>query len=639
MRRSRASQGGFSMATTLIIVALVGGIASALIILSSNQMSVDQKTRDKVRATYLAEAGVEHLAFLIRKAHANSVDLTIPTGSTKDAPVVDGFTLDCLDLKGSDGIAETVSTVTMIDGRRISLTAERFLEKAPLPATDENFDPLEAQTTTLMYSLTAELRYAGAVEDKKTLDLNMDENLRRVHGTSLGRVVRVLEYKVTPIFDKFAFWNGRMEILPGPNAIFNGRVHTNSDLYIGSGGGLTINTDYLRANGNMFRHRYDDPAGSSTNYVQIRDPYKDPYSAQGQLGDNMWDWKMSYESAADYNTGWNEDANWVDQLGDPKLDGKIKNKNFGGDDKSLFLEPPKVEIKDPGGDYYNNADIVIKDTTVYQRVGNNPDGSPVLVDITASLPADAIKTSTVYDAREGIDGNPATNNNGTHVPVTVLDVSKLEPGKGFPNNGVIYAYRTKTKAADSTSPRVIEGVQLVNGSKLPANMTFVTNGPAYVQGDFNVGTDRKGAAVIADAVNLLSNGWSNTKTKGNGTPAAKTTEYNFALVTGNTPTDHSMPAGLRYSGGLENLPRFHENWAGVDMKYQGSLMCLWESKIATGRWGKGSVYSPPNRRWDFDARFGDPDSPAKPPRFPQTVSISRTTYVEGYPVASEEKAP
>ena len=51
---------------------------------------------------------------------------------------------------------------------------------------------------------------------------------------------------------------------------------------------------------------------------------------------------------------------------------------------------------------------------------------------------------------------------------------------------------------------------------------------------------------------------------------------------------------------------------------------------------RSNVYTPPNRNWDFDARFGDPDSSAKPPLFPQTVSIDRTTYVEGYPTPDPE---
>ncbi|HEX7900619.1 MAG TPA: hypothetical protein VF950_22840 [Planctomycetota bacterium] len=652
---SRSSQRGFSLATTLVLVTLVGGIASALIILSNNQMSVDQKTRDKVRATYIAEAGVEYLAHVLRRAHADNRNLTMPTASSGETITVDGNVLECRDYKSAftlsdgsiglspaeppvpDGVAEAIFTEIQIDNQRIQLSGERFLEKPPPVPSDPNYDPLERQTTTIMYSLIAELRYQPRTQLSTD---SVDQSLRRTTLTSLGRVVRVMEFKITPIFDKFAFWDGDLEILPGPKAIFNGRIHTNKNLYIGAGGGLDINTDYIRANGDMYRHRLDNPSGSAWAEVTIRDPYADPYAAQGQLGpdSSKWVWDPKYESKNDYNTSWDMDANWLSNVADPALAGKIKN-NDNESSQKLQLQPPAKETSiDVNGFYHENADIVIVDTKVYQRQGSD------LVDITSTLPAGTVADGSVFDAREDANGDPNASGNGTAVPTTVIDMGKLQTGSGFPANGVIYAYRTKTKAASGGDPRVIEGVQLVNGKTLANDLTFVTNGPVYVQGDYNVdipadasaGTPanpRKGAAIMGDAVNLLSNGWDGSKTKSSSPPAAKETTYNFALVTGNTPTD--LDQKYKYSGGLENLPRFHENWGGVKCNYQGALMCLWKSTIATGRWGKDKVYSPPNRNWDFDARFGDPDATAKPPMFPQTVSIDRTTYVEGYPTSDE----
>ncbi len=666
MVRTRGSQRGFSLATTLVIVALVGGIASALIILSTNQMGVDQKTRDKVRATYLAEAAVEQLAFLLRQAHANSQDMEVP-GATH---VIDGVTLTCVDRKpkiavdarttilsanpGTDGAADTVTAETVIDDHRIALTAERFMVRLPPFPGDADYDPqsLTRLTTTMMYSLTAELRYIARAESADEKLVDVDETLRRVHRSALGRVTRVMEYEVTPIFDKFAFWNGDLEILPGPAAIFNGRIHTNKDLYIGAGTGLDINTDYIRARGDMYRHRLDNPAGSAWATVTVRDPYADPYAAQGKMGENPWVWDPSFESGSAYNSKWDENANWLDQVNeDPALKETTKIRNSDNEsDLKLQLTPPEVKTKDPGQEYYNAADIVIEDNTVYQRTGVDAEGKPILKDITSSLPPKTITESSVYDAREVANGG---GKDGADVKVTVIDMSLLKQGAGFPENGVLYAYRTKTKKAEGASPRYIEGIQLVNGQTLASDLTVVTNGPAYVQGNYNMDIDpsnlpahadkklaapfkdpqpRKGAAIIADAVNLLSEGWNGAKSASNSKPPnAKETTFNFALVTGNVPTE----PGKSYSGGLENLPRFHENWGGVNCNYRGALMCLWESEIATGKWGKGNVYTPPNRNWDFDANFGNPASDAKPPLFPQTVNISRTTYAEGYPAPKD----
>ncbi len=661
MVRTRGSQRGFSLATTLVIVALVGGIASALIILSTNQMGVDQKTRDKVRATYLAEAAVEQLAFLLRQAHANCENMLEP-GSTH---LVDGILLTCVDRKpkipvdkrtsvlsenpGTDNEADTVTAETTIDDHRIALTAERFMVRLPPFPGDDDYDPksLSRLTTTMMYSLTAELRYIARAETSDEKLVNVDDTLRRVHRSSLGRVTRVMEFEITPILDKFAFWNGALEMLPGPKAIFNGRVHTNGDLHIGAGTGLDINTDYIRAKGEVYRHRLDNPGGSAWATVTIRDPYADPYNAQGQLGENPWVWDPGYESESTYNSKWELDPNWLEQVNKaPELAETKKIRNIDNESElKLQLTPPEIGTKGVDGYYHKEADIVIQDSTVLQKTGVDGDGNPVYKDITSTLPPKTITESNVYDAREVDNGS---GKDGADVKVTVIDMSLLTKGGAFPENGVIYAYRTKTKKAEGATPRYIEGIQLKNGQTLAGDLTVVTNGPAYVQGNYNMDIDpanlpahadkgqaagftepqpRKGAAIIADAVNLLSEGWNGSKSASSPkAPTAKETTFNFALVTGNVETE----AGKSYSGGLENLPRFHENWGGVNCNYRGALMCLWPSEIATGKWGKNNVYTPPNRNWDYDPNFGDPAA-AKPPLFPQTVNISRTTYLEGYP--------
>ena len=65
-------------------------------------------------------------------------------------------------------------------------------------------------------------------------------------------------------------------------------------------------------------------------------------------------------------------------------------------------------------------------------------------------------------------------------------------------------------------------------------MTVVTENPLFIRGDFNT-VDKKGVAVMADAVNLLSNGWNDSKSPGS-LPNASDTDYNVAMITGNVPT-------------------------------------------------------------------------------------------------------
>ena len=142
-----------------------------------------------------------------------------------------------------------------------------------------------------------------------------------------------------------------------------------------------------------------------------------------------------------------------------------------------------------------------------------------------------------------------------------------------------------------------KGVQLVNGAELGSNLTVVTDGAAYVQGDYNT-VSKKNAAVMADAVNLLSNAWDGSKVAGT-LPIADDTTFNTAIVTGNYVTE-----GAVYNGGLENLPRFHEAWSNKDCNINGSFVNSWESEFATGLWKYGSDrYKAPRRNWAYDTRF------------------------------------
>jgi hypothetical protein len=81
-----------------------------------------------------------------------------------------------------------------------------------------------------------------------------------------------------------------------------------------------------------------------------------------------------------------------------------------------------------------------------------------------------------------------------------------------------------------------------------------------------------------------------------------------------------------YGGGLENFPRFLENWGGETLLYRGSLVSLFESEQANKRtWAAGpTYYSPPARDWRFDLRFQDPSN--LPPGTPLVGSVMQLAY-------------
>jgi hypothetical protein len=87
-----------------------------------------------------------------------------------------------------------------------------------------------------------------------------------------------------------------------------------------------------------------------------------------------------------------------------------------------------------------------------------------------------------------------------------------------------------------------------------------------------------------------------------------------------------------YGGGLENFPRFLENWSGVTFRYVGSLVSLFESDHSVGLWGNninpgfsnGAYYNAPTRDWSFDIRFRDPR--LLPPGTPRVGTVIQTAF-------------
>jgi hypothetical protein len=192
--------------------------------------------------------------------------------------------------------------------------------------------------------------------------------------------------------------------------------------------------------------------------------------------------------------------------------------------------------------------------------------------------------ASIYDARQGGD-----------VSVVEVDMELLNTSSYFPDNGLLYTSHYGLGTGTNAS-----GVQIKNASELGDNLTIVSESSLYLQGSYNT-TNKKSAAVIADAVNLLSNAWDGSKSSGSGLPAASATVFNVAVVTGNQET-----VGSSYSGGLENLPRFHENWGSKACVINGSFVNFWNSVYATGPWQYGgNKYQAPQRVWAYDQLFNN----------------------------------
>lgn len=209
----------------------------------------------------------------------------------------------------------------------------------------------------------------------------------------------------------------------------------------------------------------------------------------------------------------------------------------------------------------------------------------------------------------------------------------------------------------------------------PTGLTVVSDQAILVQGNYN-SVHKYPAAVIGDAVNVLSQGWEVPITGSGSDPRDNDRKSAADLDTGrrDVPTQdgyyrndyngsHSLvcaPNGCGnfsnsdklkinaaflcgvgdapegegyYNGGLENFPRFHESWTNRTLNYRGSFVTLGyplhqANDWAVGSGNSGNVYDPPNRAWDYDTDFNQVEN--LPPLTPMITYVQQRMYTRFY---------
>jgi hypothetical protein len=191
-------------------------------------------------------------------------------------------------------------------------------------------------------------------------------------------------------------------------------------------------------------------------------------------------------------------------------------------------------------------------------------------------------------------------------------------------------------------------LKLVNGARgnVPTapdgtgGFTVASENPVYVQGNYNadsawnLANPHAAASVIADAVTLLSNNWSELNSFKNPTRVdagrrnATNTWYRLAIAAGKgksftRPTWGGAAEDFGTDGGTHNFLRYIESWSGLTLTYSGSLVSLYYSEYGTGVYKCcETVYSPPTRNYSFDTDFLNPAKlPPGTPRFRDIVNL------------------
>jgi hypothetical protein len=247
---------------------------------------------------------------------------------------------------------------------------------------------------------------------------------------------------------------------------------------------------------------------------------------------------------------------------------------------------------------------------------------------------------------------------GNALSATVADpLSAVDPLCKGPNGGFPWPrtfLNVTNEARENPSALFRRSLKIVNGNVItlptcPGNiscgLTIATENPAYLQGDFNANSANGGfkdpevaAAVIADAMTLISNNWNDVNTFSSPFSTALrtggTTWFRMGVVAGKQPSfpipgwdtkaiDGSQDFGT--DGGVHNFMRFLEGWNGT-LNYRGSIVSLYYNRQAVGPYRGGVVYSPPTRGYAFDTNFLNPL--LLPPRTPMFRDVNTTGFTQ-----------
>ena len=407
-----------------------------------------------------------------------------------------------------------------------------------------------------------------------------------------------VETATIPLFQFAIFYNLELEINPGPNMTVTGPVHGNKNLYLSPGASLTFQGDVTGA-GTIYNNRKPgDPSSTGSGTLTF----------QGEHDGGL--------STLNLPIGTNSSAT-----------------NSAVAVRAVVEPPPVGELAtSPMGlqRLYNKADVIVTVT----GTGGTP-----LVTVTSGMvnnKATIISSSAAMNgATKWVDISHTLYNRRENKTVQEIeiDVGRLVTWNGSTNNTlpvravtggtkdvtIVYVDDQRTVASGFET-----GVLVKNGLLLPPQgLTIVTPEPLYVAGHYNVkktaaATPTLGtlttanslpAAFMSDSITVLSTAWDTTaNTYGNNSFSsrlANDTTVNAAFLSGIVETVTGS-----YSGGVENFPRFLEDWNGDTLTYNGSMVVMFPSQYATGLWqGTGStigIYNPPVRNWAFDTNFRDP---------------------------------
>jgi len=202
-------------------------------------------------------------------------------------------------------------------------------------------------------------------------------------------------------------------------------------------------------------------------------------------------------------------------------------------------------------------------------------------------------------------------------------------------------------AHNAYTVRIVNGERLYStrsGASAVRGLTVVSDQGVAIWGHYNSTTNWKPAAILADALYVLSENWdddthSHSDNDLNNNRAGSNTNVFTAVVTGIARTGGvNGPAGQdkgadSNGGGLINFLRMGEDYSPfsstrANLTYKGSIVSLGAPLHSESSWGPFNYYDAPNRLWSYDERFNDPEQ--LPPMTPAFIYLRQELFVRNF---------
>src|SRR5438445_817077 len=424
-RTIASSERGAALVMTLLVLVVLTAFGMTLVALGTSEVAMSSNWRDYSKDFYAAEAALESGVVGLR-------NLLPATPAPTQAQL------------------NTIATPPTLSDARLTFGAYTITAASPAP-NRQTFatGPYSGLFGWVQgYSIQAQVNGQGGTKAKLT---------------------QVLQHTRVPLF-QFGIFYGKgvdLELRPGPGMTFNGKIFSNSNIYVAAGSTLQI-TDSMKAAGNIYRSIKSEPAYPNMSNPQIAD-------AAGTLQTLNFD--HAYQPG--FGATWPSAGAWASQAMQT-FGGQVQDSAMGVQQivpplPDLFGNPTNpdvvahqlIEMPQAGDSpalasakMYSQAGLrIVADATTITATGQNGNG--------VTLPANAVIKRTFYDAREA-----------KTMTAYDVDVNLMRTAGALPANGVVYVAGTNTAANPV--------VRLVNGSQLPSGgLTFVSQNPVYIVGDYN----------------------------------------------------------------------------------------------------------------------------------------------------------